>query len=106
MAKFNILKITSTFIFVFMVFSYSAFSAVYTWDGGGDGTSWDDGTNWAGDAVPGTSDQAIFPSGFTSLTVNGTQTNNVTGIQVYNNANGCRTSLHKHQNFIYFSTFE
>jgi len=62
--------------------SINAFAATITWDAGGDGVSWSDGTNWDTDAVPTSSDDVIIPSSFTvqvntavdigDLTVNGT----------------------------------
>lgn len=45
------------------------------WDGGGDGTSWDDALNWNGDAEPAAGDIARFGNGGT-LTITGTPTNN------------------------------
>ncbi len=61
--------------------TYGAYAATVTFDGGGDGTSWEDGENWSGDVAPGTGDDAVIPDGFAvggapasgvlTLTVNG-----------------------------------
>ena len=37
-----------------------ALPTIVTWDGGGDGTSWDDPLNWDTDVVPGPTDKAIM----------------------------------------------
>ena len=34
--------------------------AVVSWDGGGDGTTWEDPLNWSGDALPGVNDDAVL----------------------------------------------
>ncbi|MEZ6130775.1 MAG: PKD domain-containing protein [Planctomycetaceae bacterium] len=34
--------------------------AAINWDGGGDGTTWTDAANWAGDVLPGASDTAVI----------------------------------------------
>src|SRR5437764_117606 len=46
--------------------------AAVTWDGGGDGSSWQDPLNWSGDAVPGVADQVqIDQLGNTTVVVHG-----------------------------------
>ncbi len=37
--------------------------ATITWTGAGDGTSWTDGNNWSGQAMPGTNDDAVINTG-------------------------------------------
>jgi hypothetical protein len=34
--------------------------ASVTWDGGGDGTSWNDARNWSGDVLPGQGDDVVI----------------------------------------------
>lgn len=36
-------------------------AATITWDGGGDGTSWNDPANWAGDVLPAAGDDVVIP---------------------------------------------
>ncbi|HXG10201.1 MAG TPA: cohesin domain-containing protein [Gemmataceae bacterium] len=43
--------------------------AVINWDGGGDGTTWTQAANWAGDVLPGASDDAVIGSAFAGVTV-------------------------------------
>ena len=51
--------------------------ATITWDGGGDGTTWEDPLNWVGDALPGSADDAVLgiPAN-PSITVSSNQTIN------------------------------
>jgi len=37
-------------------------AATITWDGGGDGRSWSNPTNWSGDRVPGVTDNVVLPA--------------------------------------------
>ncbi|MDZ7750206.1 MAG: filamentous hemagglutinin N-terminal domain-containing protein [Gammaproteobacteria bacterium] len=39
--------------------------ATLCWDGGGDGSTWTDGANWTGDAVPGDADRVLVSAGVT-----------------------------------------
>jgi hypothetical protein len=66
---------------LFLSFSLSA---QYVWDGGGDGTSWNDAANWVRDEVPATDSLASFQ---VDATVTGTAPNNPIGIRIGNNAN-------------------
>lgn len=59
-------------------------SAQYIWDGGGDGTSWDDAANWTRDEVPATDSLVSFQI---DATVTGTAANNPIGIRIGNRAN-------------------
>ncbi len=34
--------------------------ATINWDGGGDGTTWEDNLNWVGDALPGAADDVVI----------------------------------------------
>ncbi|MEX2137833.1 MAG: DUF6531 domain-containing protein, partial [Pirellulales bacterium] len=43
--------------------------ATFTWDGGGDQTSWHDATNWLGDQAPTAADDATVPAAFSAATV-------------------------------------
>ena len=47
------------------IFTCTSLSA-QTWDGGGDGTSWDDATNWSTDTIPEVGATAIFPDGISA----------------------------------------
>jgi hypothetical protein len=58
------------------------------WDGGGDGTSWDDPLNWAGDAVPVNDDTVFIDLPDTNITVNYHIPNVTTRI---NNLNSCES---------------
>ncbi|MEM7536848.1 MAG: Ig-like domain-containing protein [Chloroflexota bacterium] len=49
----------STFMF-FDFFTEQAFTPSIQWDGGGDGTSWDDPLNWDTDVVPAESDRVLI----------------------------------------------
>lgn len=44
-------------------------AATITWSGAGDGTTWSQGTNWTGSAVPGTGDVASFDGTVAPITV-------------------------------------
>jgi len=57
---------------IFICTSLSAQS----WDGGGDGTSWDDAANWSGDAVPAEGATITFPDEVTA-SVTGTAPNSI-----------------------------
>ena len=37
--------------------------ATRTWDGGGTSNAWSDKVNWAGDVLPATGDDLVFPAG-------------------------------------------
>ncbi|MCP5521845.1 MAG: hypothetical protein H7A46_09900 [Verrucomicrobiales bacterium] len=54
--------------------------ATVTWDGGGDGTSWNDPANWVADTLPGPDDDAVIAGG--SGTVQVTASAQVAGLQV------------------------
>ena len=56
-----------------------AFSTFYDsiWDGGGDGTSWEDPINWAGDTLPGLADNVLIDAFGTSTTVTLTSGNEI-----------------------------
>jgi hypothetical protein len=58
--------------------------AQYIWDGGGDGTSWDDAANWTRDEVPATDSLVSFQ---VDATVTGVAANNPIGIRIGNRAN-------------------
>jgi len=87
MKKFNGLKAAMMLFFTIMIFSISANAANIQWDGGGDGVSWNDGLNWVNDVVPGTADNAIFPTSVGTLTVSGTASSAVSSLQIWNAAN-------------------
>ena len=57
----------------------AALSAQYQWDGGGDGTSWEDPDNWAKDFVPPTDSVVAFVD---TVTVTGQLPNSVAGIRI------------------------
>jgi hypothetical protein len=40
------------FLLLSLLFTSPTYAATITWDGGGDGTSWSDGTNWSSDSTP------------------------------------------------------
>ncbi len=64
-------KGVSGLIAVFLT-AFTLNAAVIYWDGGGDGSSWDDANNWNPDQVPTTSDDArveISPSATTDLII-------------------------------------
>lgn len=54
--------------FASLFFAPAAQAASVSWDGGGDGSSWSDATNWSGDAVPGADDDVTID--MSSVTVN------------------------------------
>lgn len=58
-------------------------SAQYTWDGGGDGTSWNDAMNWDRDEVPALDSMVIFT---TDVTVTGTAPNNPISVRINSQA--------------------
>lgn len=58
--------------------------AQITWDGGGDGTSWEDAANWVDDMVPPADSIAAFPI---DATITGTMTNVPGQIRIAANAN-------------------
>ena len=76
----------SFFFAIFFLGNYS-YAANINWDGGGDGTSWTDPLNWAGDVMPGAADRAVFPSPVGAVTVvKGPGTPNpIMGLWVFNN---------------------
>src|SRR5438270_13998995 len=41
--------------------------AAVSWDGGGNGTSWTDARNWAGDVLPGPADDVTIPAGASAV---------------------------------------
>ena len=44
-------------------------ACIRTWDGGGDGITWNDGGNWDGaDEVPGPNDDVVIPASFSGIT--------------------------------------
>lgn len=59
-------------------------AAQYTWDGGGDGTSWNDAMNWARDEVPATDSMVVFSI---DATVTGTAPNNPISVRIATQAN-------------------
>lgn len=61
------------FLIIISLLCTSQIAQAQIWDGGGDGTSWDDPLNWDGDAVPGTGAFVDFNSSAT-LTLSGTGT--------------------------------
>lgn len=76
MKKFLLLSLTLTLCYFAQ--------AQISWDGGGDGTSWEDGMNWAGDMVPPTDSIAAFPL---DATITGTMTNVPGQIRIAANTN-------------------
>lgn len=70
-------------IFLFFCLLGGSLSAQYIWDGGGDGTSWDDALNWNNDEVPATDSTVIFRN---DATVTGT-TGTAIPLQIRINAN-------------------
>ena len=46
-------------------------AATITWSGAGDGATWSQGTNWAGNTAPGASDVAMFDGTVAPATVTG-----------------------------------
>ena len=51
-----------TFVLV-LALAGNASATNYSWDGGGDGSSWNDSSNWNVNGVPGSADKAAFGSG-------------------------------------------
>jgi hypothetical protein len=47
----------------------SARAAVVSWDGGGDGATWQDANNWSGDQLPGTTSDVVISIPGTNFTV-------------------------------------
>src|SRR5687767_8434613 len=47
-------------IFLILAICLSAKSAVISWDGGGDGATWQDANNWSTDQAPGTADDVVI----------------------------------------------
>ncbi len=75
------------------LFNNATYAANINWDGhtdpNGDGVSWTDPFNWAGDVVPGPADNAVFPTPVGALTVvqGPGVPNPIRGIWIFNNAN-------------------
>lgn len=73
---------------MFLLFSFSTYSlsaADFTWNGAGDGTTFEQGTNWVGGIAPGTTDQAIF-DGVTVVITSSNSQSEVSNIQLNNGA--------------------
>jgi hypothetical protein len=66
---------------LFLSFSLSA---QFVWDGGGDGTSWDDAMNWARDEVPATDSMVVFSI---DATVTGAAPNNPISVRIATQTN-------------------
>lgn len=58
--------------------------AQISWDGGGDGTSWNDAANWVGDLVPPADSSVVFPL---DATITGTMTNIPGQVRIAPNTN-------------------
>lgn len=56
------------FSLIFIGLFFCTAKAQVKWDGGGDGFSWNDATNWVGDIVPGTSDDVLLDNSILSGT--------------------------------------
>ena len=60
--------------FLLLLIGQSCSAATVTWDGGGDGRSWNDAVNWSNDRVPGVTDNVVLPaSTATNVFYRGTQ---------------------------------
>ncbi|WP_020571392.1 hypothetical protein [Neolewinella persica] len=66
------------------LFLSCSLSAQYIWDGGGDGTSWNDALNWDRDEVPATDSMVVFS---VDATVTGTAPNNPVSVRINSQAN-------------------
>ena len=55
-------------------------STVITWDGGGDGSSWDDALNWDTDTLPGASDDVIIDDPGSITVIHSTGTTSINGL--------------------------
>ncbi|MFK7949805.1 MAG: T9SS type A sorting domain-containing protein [Saprospiraceae bacterium] len=73
-------------ILALLCFTTVGFSANIAWKTSVASGNWEDGSNWSGGAVPGTSDVAIFKSTVTVTSAAGTQT--VGGIKVTSSSSG------------------
>jgi len=85
--KFRLVRLTA-FTALFSCFVFSTYGTAITWSGSAGDQKWNTATNWVGDVVPGASDDATIPAGYTvivdatpsasvnSLLVNGTLTVN------------------------------
>jgi hypothetical protein len=48
------------YVAALFIFAVSSFSQTISWDGGGDGTTWSDPLNWAGNLVPGPTNDVVI----------------------------------------------
>ncbi len=55
-------------------------AAAISWDGGGDGISWDDNTNWSGDVLPGGADDVTINVGGTPTILHSTGTTTINSL--------------------------
>ncbi len=60
-------------------------AADITWDGGGDGTTWTQGTNWVGNVAPLTTDNAIFDA--VTVTITSGSAITIVGLTIRNSGN-------------------
>lgn len=74
------IMLTAIFGGVFWLGSGSASAATLTWDGGGDGVNWADGTNWDTDSAPVNGDDLVFDHSLFSD--QDTITNNISGLSL------------------------
>ena len=76
-------KLFLTYLLGIFLSNY-AYAVTRSWDGGGDGHSWEDALNWSGDMVPGAADEANF-NGVT-VTVDGTASSAIVRLIIKNGA--------------------
>lgn len=73
---------------IYLVFHSSGQAATITWDGGGDGTSWNQTVNWAGDVLPGSNDDVVINMGST-ITISMNVTTVINSLQCQENMTFC-----------------
>lgn len=56
----NFLIVTAAYVLLQILVTSNVFAATVTWDGGGDGSTFTDALNWAGDVAPVAGDDLVF----------------------------------------------
>jgi hypothetical protein len=67
-------------LLIMLLFLFSLASYGQTWNGGGDGHSWNDASNWNNNQVPQDGDNVLIKGG--TLTIDGTATNNPAQVKI------------------------
>ena len=65
------MKITRWIALVLAAFASSVPAQTISWDGGGDGVSWSDPLNWAGEAIPGATNDVVINIPLNAAVVSG-----------------------------------